>query len=272
MPELPEVENVRRSLESLLVDTPRITRFVFLRRDLRDAIPVQSLRQLEGQRLVRVRRRAKYLLLDTEAGTMLSHLGMTGSWRCEPEASVRDRAHDHIHLFLEGGRVLVYNDPRRFGIFERCDNEALSPRLCDLGPEPLSSEFTAETLWLALRTKCVPIKVALMDQRVVVGVGNIYASEALFRAGVKPQLRSHQLSLARAGQVVGSVREVLSQAIAAGGSTISDYRDADGRVGSFQSLFRVYDRAGEPCLTCQGKIRQKVYGGRSTFWCARCQR
>ncbi|MBO9668048.1 MAG: bifunctional DNA-formamidopyrimidine glycosylase/DNA-(apurinic or apyrimidinic site) lyase [Bdellovibrio sp.] len=272
MPELPEVEVVRKGLEEILSKKPTLEKIELKRPDLRDPIPLKKLNTLIGQKVTSVERRAKYLLLWTPKGGMLSHLGMTGTWRVAPPGD--ERLHDHIYLHFSGGLRLAYRDPRRFGIFDFVanDDRATHPRLKILGPEPLSAEFSGESLWNSLRNKSIALKVAIMDQKVVVGVGNIYASEALFAAKIKPSLPAKKLSLERANVLVKEIRKILAESIKKGGSSISDFAQASGESGYFQTTFKVYDRAGKPCVVCKQQIRSKVMGGRNTFWCGHCQK
>lgn len=270
MPELPEVEVVRRGLEDILKDQPTLKKVELKRPDLREPIPAKKLSTLVGEKLLSVERRAKYLLLWTKKGAMLSHLGMTGTWRVAPPGD--ERLHDHIYLHFSGNLRLAYRDPRRFGYFDFVQNPLEHPKLKGLGPEPLNSEFTGAALWESLRGKEVALKIALMDQKIVVGVGNIYASEALFAAGVKPTLPAQKLSRERANILVKEIKKILSRSIEQGGSSISDFAQASGESGYFQTTFRVYGRAGEECVTCGQGVKSQVLGGRNTFWCSRCQK
>lgn len=270
MPELPEVEVVRRGLEKILAGEPQITDIQLLRKDLRDPMPAREIRRFIGEKILRIERRAKYLLLWTSRGALLSHLGMTGTWRVAPPGD--EREHDHIYIIMKDGLRLAYRDPRRFGIFDVVMDPYKHKRLIHLGVEPLGPEFTGESLWRRLRGKKVALKVALMDQRIVVGVGNIYASEALFAAGLKPHKPAHLLSRAQAEVLVREIRRILLESIHQGGSSISDFAQASGESGYFQTKFRVYDRAGESCVVCGQHIRSRVLGGRNTFWCGRCQK
>lgn len=270
MPELPEVEVVRRGLQDILKDQPVLEKVELKRPDLREPIPAKKIRTLVGEKLLSVERRAKYLLLWTSKGGMLSHLGMTGTWRVAQDGD--ERLHDHIYLHFAGGLRLAYRDPRRFGYFDFVQDPESHPKLKDLGPEPLLESFTGQGLWESLRGKEVPIKVALMDQKIVVGVGNIYASEALFAAGIKPTLPAKKLSWERAEVLVSEIKKILSLSIEKGGSSISDFAQASGESGYFQTTFRVYGREGESCLVCGSQIRAKVLGGRNTFWCSCCQK
>ena len=277
MPELPEVETVRKGLEQILEKHPTIAHVKLTRKDIRFPIPKDFAMVLEGQPITGVRRRAKYLLIDTPKVSLLSHLGMTGSWRIEEPSTLKQSIgpHDHCFIELSDKRTLVFRDPRRFGLLDlvRPGEEATHVRLKELGPEPLDIDhFTAESLYVHTRKRKVAIKVFIMDQKVVVGVGNIYASEALFRAGLRPQKLAGKISRHESERLVRAIREILDQAISAGGSSIRDYKNADGESGSFQSSHQVYERAGEPCRTCAKPIRSKVVGGRSTYWCPSCQR
>lgn len=266
MPELPEVETVRRGLEGVLVGRT-ISSVRLLRADLRRAMPKDANALLAGQRIIAIRRRAKYLRIETTGPHVLSHLGMTGSWNTSDQP-VPLREHDHVVLTFSDGGVATYNDPRRFGMFEWWTEEAVA----ELGPEPLGADFNSRVLKQALRGKKAKVKSLLMDQRVVVGVGNIYASEALFRAGVSPLRASGRVTSQECERLVDSVRVVLAEAIAVGGSTISDYRQVGGEHGGFQHRFLVYDKAGAPCPRCQQPIVMRVVAGRSSFFCRRCQR
>lgn len=272
MPELPEVETVRRGLEEALEAQPKITKIEFKRKDLRDPIPVKKIQRVVGEAIKSIERRAKYLLLRTGKGTLLSHLGMTGTWRVAKLGE--EKNHDHIYVYFENGLRLAYRDPRRFGIFDfvPLGEDLRHPRLKNLGPEPLSSEFTGESLWRQLRGKKAGIKIAIMDQKIVVGVGNIYASEALFHAGILPSTFASKVSRQSCGRLVVAIKKTLQDAIKAGGSSISDYQKFSGESGDFQSRFMVYDRKGEPCLVCGTLIRAKNIGGRSAFWCSTCQK
>lgn len=270
MPELPEVEIVKRGLNLLIKDQPVIESIEFKRKDLREPMPIKKLKALEGQRLLQVERRAKYLLMKAEEGGALSHLGMTGTWRVCPDGE--ERSHDHVYIHFADGRRLAYRDPRRFGYFDFLPSTGVHPKLQNLGPEPLEDLFTGDVLWGALRGKSQSIKVAIMDQKLVVGVGNIYASEALYLAGIRPQVQASRVSLTKSRDLVKQIKFVLNRSIQLGGSSISDFKDADGETGYFQNSFQVYGRTGEGCSKCGSAIKSKVIGGRNTFWCTRCQR
>ncbi len=264
---------MRRGLEKVLASQPTITQFKFLRKDLRDPMPIAKIKKLVGASVLKVHRRAKYLLLETSKGGLLSHLGMTGTWRLLNDSQNELMTHDHILIFLSDKQILAFNDPRRFGIFEVYDvlMPEKSKRLKSLGPEPLGDDFSGETLWLKLRGKKSSLKAAIMDQKVVVGVGNIYASEALFLSGIKPTLRADKLSRERAEKLVSEIRKVLTLAIDSGGSSISDFKTFHGESGAFQNQFQVYDRDGEPCRVCNKPLSLIVVAGRSTYWCKVCQ-
>jgi formamidopyrimidine-DNA glycosylase len=271
MPELPEVETVRRGLERLLQHPPaRIARVQLTRPDLRVAIPADLARRLAGQPVTAVRRRAKFLLIDTPAATLLCHLGMTGTWRLAPAGD--ERAHDHCYLHLADGRRLAFRDPRRFGMLGLVEPGGAHPSLAHLGHEPLEAAFTLDALAAMCRGRRAPIKGVIMDQRLLVGVGNIYAQEALFRAGIHPRRAAGRVPRARLAVLRTAIRAVLREAIRAGGSTISDFRQAGGDGGYFQHRFRVYDRGGKPCVRCGEKLKSGVVAGRGTVWCATCQR
>lgn len=270
VPELPEVETVRAGLERLIGRKAVIARIELKRADLRVEIPPSLTHRFDGQRITAIRRRAKYLMIDTPAATLLCHFGMTGTWRLAPPGD--ERPHDHCYVHLKDGRRLAFRDPRRFGMLGLIEPGGTHPSLAGLGPEPLDeTAFDAAFLASARRGRKVPIKVLIMDQRVVVGVGNIYAQEALFRAGIRPGRRAGTVTRAQSARLVGEIRAVLAEAIAAGGSTISDFRQAGGDGGYFQHRFQVYDRQGQPCVRCRKPLTGSVVGGRGTTWCRSCQ-
>jgi formamidopyrimidine-DNA glycosylase len=270
VPELPEVETTRRGIRSALRGRT-ITGFVLREPRLRWPVDRGLASELTGQRVADVRRRAKYLLIELERGTLLAHLGMSGSLRVLP-ADAPLLAHDHYDLVLETGRCLRFNDPRRFGSLHWVTGDPDEhPLLADLGPEPLERGFTAGHLAAKARGRRVAIKPFLMDQRVVVGVGNIYASEALFRSGINPRRAAGRVSRERLERLVQSVRDVLGEAIRQGGTTLRDYVNAEGTPGYFRQKLYVYERAGEPCRRCQTPIRQFTQGQRSTYHCPTCQ-
>lgn len=275
MPELPEVETTRAALAPHLQGR-RVMAVTLRRPDLRWPIPDAISEALPGQRIDAVRRRAKYLLLDTCAGSALLHLGMSGSLRVLP-ANTALRAHDHVDLLLEdraGGapRVLRFNDPRRFGCLLWQAAGEVHPLLRELGPEPLSGAFDGDYLFALSRGRSAPVKNFLMDQRVVVGVGNIYAAEALFNAGVAPLRAAGRVSRERYRQLADAIKAVLAHAIARGGTTLRDFISPDGAPGYFEQELLVYGRGGEPCRQCGRALRQGLIGQRTSVWCAHCQR
>ncbi len=292
MPELPEVETVRRGLEPWLKGA-RIDSVTLNRKNLRFPFPEGLKPALEGQTVEHVGRRAKYLLLGLSNGkTLLSHLGMTGSWRFAEHGIDKppryyepgtEPKHDHMIWALShpthGQSHLIYADPRRFGFIDLYDEVEESPYLKDLGPEPLGNDFSALSLAAAFKGKKAPIKAALLDQRVVAGLGNIYVAEALHRAHILPDIEARTLVKVDGSpkkaldDLAAAVREVLIAAIEVGGSTIRDFRSVEG-AGYFQHSFAVYDREGDPCPTplCSGVVKRIVQSGRSTFYCPVCQK
>ena len=289
MPELPEVETVRAGLAPY-VEGALIRKVTLRRADLRFPFQKDFAAALEGQTILRAARRAKYLLFPLSGGrTLLSHLGMTGAYRFM-EFTYKDPSryyepppgekHDHVIFDLHhpalGDMHLVYADARRFGFMEIFEREEESPYLKGLGPEPFGNDFNAKALGERLADRKAPIKATLLDQRVVAGIGNIYASEALHRAHIRPDCPSGALvgAGARLEDLVFGVREVLKEAVEAGGSTLKDFRNAEGGSGYFQHSFAVYDREGEPCPTpyCNGTITRIVQSGRSSFFCPVCQK
>ena len=270
MPELPEVETTRRGLAPHL--TGRTVIGATLRRaDLRWPIAREVETLLPGQRIDAVQRRAKYLLLDTGAGSALLHLGMSGSLRVLP-ADTPLRAHDHVDLLLEGDRVLRFNDPRRFGCLLWQPPGEVHPLLAGLGPEPLSDAFDGDRLFALSRGRSAPVKNFLMDQSVVVGVGNIYAAEALFAAGISPLRPAGRISRDRFARLADAVRRILAHAITRGGTTLRDFISPDGAPGYFEQELSVYGRGGLPCPHCGRALKQAVIGQRASVWCASCQR
>ena len=297
MPELPEVETVRRGLAPVM-EGARFTRVELNRPDLRLPLPKDFVQRLEGETVTGLGRRAKYLLADLSSGDVLMmHLGMSGSFRVAQEAyeQVREetpgayyherstaRAHDHVVFHMSSGARITFNDPRRFGLMLLVPRAELNEHrlMKEVGPEPLGNAFAADMLARACAHKKTSLKAALSDQKVVAGLGNIYVCEALHRALLSPK-RSAATLATRSGQptpraekLVTAIKDVLHDAIRAGGSSLRDHRRTDGELGDFQHNFRVYDREGEPCPTrgCRGKIKRIVQGGRSTFFCPVCQR
>lgn len=279
MPELPEVETVCRGLDPVMTGQV-IDRVETRREGLRKSFPIGLREKIQGARILRLSRRAKYILIHLDGGLVLVvHLGMSGRVQIEV-AGYEPKTHDHLILHLGNGRVIVLHDPRRFGnvLLLAGDDLSLAAEFRSLGPEPLSNEFNGPYLAERLRGKSMAIKTALMDQRIVVGVGNIYASEALFLAGISPKRKAGTVTGARAEKLVAAIRAVLDRAILAGGSTLRDHRQADGALGYFQHQFTVYDRAGRACPGCDCDIlktkgiQRIVQGGRSSFYCPRKQK
>ena len=293
MPELPEVETVRRGLQPAM-EGSRIVKAETRRKDLRFPFQKDFIARLEGQTVTGLGRRAKYLMADLGSGdVLLMHLGMSGSFRVlggpgsdtpgqfhHPRGD--DRAHDHVVFHMSSGASVVFNDPRRFGYMKIIARNALEhePLLKGLGPEPLGNEFDAAMLAHACASKKTSLKAALLDQRVVAGLGNIYVCEALYRSHLSPRRLAATLSTKKAEpteharRLVGSIHDVLNQAIKAGGSSLRDHRQTSGELGYFQHAFQVYDRKGEKCQTagCSGIVRRFVQNGRATFWCPKCQK
>ena len=270
MPELPEVESTRRGIERD-AGGQRIRELRIYDHRLRWPIEAQMPGQLAGQRIVSVSRRAKYLLLQLERGTVILHLGMSGSLRILPALSARLK-HDQFDLLLESGLSLRLNDPRRFGsLHYTTDDPARHKLLRSLAPEPLEPEFDADYLHRVTRARRAAIKQVLMNGRLVTGVGNIYASEALFRARISPRRGARHLSRADCARLVRSVRAALQAAIRAGGTTLRDYVGTDGNPGYFRQRLYIYERAGRPCRVCGTLIRRITQAQRSTYYCPRCQ-
>lgn len=288
MPELPEVETVRRGLAPVM-EGARIAKVEVRHRGLRWPIAKDFEKRLEGMSIEGLGRRAKYLLADLSSGdVLLMHLGMSGSFRVGKDARPgvyyhersKSTSHDHVVFHMANGATVTFNDPRRFGSMKLVPRAKLAqePLLRALGPEPLGNEFDAAMLAKACLGKKTSLKAALSDQRVVAGLGNIYVCEALFRARLSPKRRAstiadrHGKPNERAEKLVDAIRTVLKDAIEAGGSSLRDHRRADGSLGDFQHNFQVYDREGEPCPNCKGKIKRIVQAGRSTFYCPSCQK
>lgn len=293
MPELPEVETVRRGLQPVM-EGVRISRVETRRGDLRFPFQKDFTSRLDGKVVTSVGRRAKYLMADLETGdVLLMHLGMSGSFRVAlPDGETtpgdfhyprsEDRTHDHVVFHMASGATVSFNDPRRFGymkVIPRVEVDT-EPLLRGLGPEPLGNEFDAAMLARACADKKTSLKAALLDQRVVAGLGNIYVCEALFRAHLSPKRLASTLATKNgepndhAKRLVAAIHSVLSAAIKAGGSSLRDHRQTNGELGYFQHTFQVYDREGEPCKTskCSGVVKRFTQNGRSTFWCPKCQK
>src|SRR3984957_364543 len=293
MPELPEVETVRRGLQPVM-EGSKIIKAETRRKDLRFPFQKDFVARLEGQTVTGLGRRAKYLMADLESGdVLLMHLGMSGSFRVVEGQSLvtpgqfhhprhEDRAHDHVMFQMSSGAAVVFNDPRRFGYMKIIARKALDeePLLKGLGPEPLGNEFDAGMLAQSCADKKTSLKAALLDQRVVAGLGNIYVCEALFRSHLSPRRLAATLATKKgeptdhARHLVSAIHAVLNQAIKAGGSWLRDHRPTSGELGYFQHSFQVYDREGEKCQSpsCSGIVRRFTQNGRSTFWCPKCQK
>jgi formamidopyrimidine-DNA glycosylase len=270
MPELPEVETTRRGLAPHLAGRS-VTAVVLRRPDLRWPIPAEGSALLPGQRILGIRRRAKYLLLDTAPGSALLHLGMSGSLRVLPAKKPLE-AHDHVDLALDSGKVLRFNDPRRFGCLLWQPTGATHELLQGLGPEPLSEDFHGDGLYELSRGRRAPVKTFLMDQGIVVGVGNIYAAEALFEAGIAPTRAAGRVSRARYALLAAAVKRILAHAIERGGTTLRDFIDPDGTPGYFEQELQVYGREGAPCRRCGRVLSNARLGNRASAWCRHCQR
>jgi formamidopyrimidine-DNA glycosylase len=272
MPELPEVETTRLGISPHLIGQ-KIREIIIRRFDLRWPVS-ENLSELEGTTFTSVKRRSKYLLLETNTKqVILIHLGMSGSLRLV-SPSEDWKKHDHIGITVGKNLQLRYHDPRRFGLVMRIAASEVQthPLLVNLGPEPLEADFTAAHLHAALKGKSIPIKVAIMDAKIVVGVGNIYASESLFRSGIHPLLPSNKLTKSRVVKLVTAIREVLAESITQGGTTLRDFLKSDGEPGYFKQRLYVYDRKGEPCRVCNTLISHQVLGQRATYWCGKCQK
>ena len=272
MPELPEVETTRRGLVPVMTGA-HLLRVEVRRSDLRFPLPRNFAQNLAGRRVLRLRRRAKYLLIDLDKGeVLLIHLGMSGSLRVLAEPPARPLTHDHVLFHLDSGACVAFHDPRRFGLMDLF-SAAEEPRhklLSHLGPEPLERGFSPAFLALKLAHKTAPIKTALMDQRIVVGVGNIYASESLFLAGLHPALPASRVG-GHEKTLIAAIKKILRAAITSGGSTLRDYTQASGETGYFQHRFNVYGRLCEPCFHCGSLIQKITQAGRASFFCPACQ-
>lgn len=271
MPELPEVETTLRGIEPHLSGQV-ISRITVRNSSLRWPVPVDELQELVGLRIDALERRAKYIFLHTEKGAVMLHLGMSGSVRILP-ADTEVEKHDHIDIVVETGMVARLNDPRRFGCCLLIQQPINSHKLlASLGPEPLSDEFNGDYLFERSRGKKTPIKNFIMDGHVVVGVGNIYASESLYEAKIRPTSQACKVSRARYQLLAEEIKAVLAKAIKAGGTTLNDFTQADGKPGYFRHELQVYARASEPCNRCAAPIKSKVIGQRNTFYCSVCQK
>ena len=283
MPELPEVETVRRGLAPVMEGVV-IARADVNRPDLRWPFPAQMAERITGQRVERLRRRSKYVLADLSSGeTLLIHLGMSGRMLISGDPLGQfvhehpaAEKHDHVVFHMKNGARITFNDPRRFGAMDLMETarEAEHKLLAVLGPEPLSNDFHEAILVNALKGRNMPVKSALLDQRIVAGLGNIYVCETLFRAGISPARKARRIAAVRVAAMVPIIRDILGEAVEAGGSSLRDFRQADGELGYFQHSFDVYGREGQPCKTegCDAKITRIVQSGRSSFYCPQCQR
>ena len=292
MPELPEVETVMRGLKPVL-EGRRVARVELRREGLRFPFPADFAQRLEGRRITSLARRAKYILASVEGGDcLLIHLGMTGRFTVlsaagpknlgefyfeEQAGKTGNGPHDHVVFSLDDGARLVYTDPRRFGVMDIFRESGSHKLLRGIGVEPLGNELHAGYLAAKFKGKAAPLKAALLDQRVIAGLGNIYVSEALHRSALSPRRKAGTLVRKSAPDprletLVRHIRDILNEAIAAGGSTLNDFAHTDGSAGAFQQRFAVYDREGEPCNTCGAPIKRLVQGGRSTFYCSTCQK
>ena len=283
MPELPEVETVRRGLlpamEGAVISDARINR-----PDLRWPFPDRMAERLTGRRVLALRRRSKYILADLDSGeTLLIHLGMSGRMLISGDPLGQflhnhpaPEKHDHVVLDMENGARITFNDPRRFGAMDLLETATAETHklLASIGPEPLGNDFNEPYLVAAFKGRNTPVKSALLDQHIVAGLGNIYVCESLFRAGIHPKRKAGQIAAPRVASLVPVIRQVLTEAIQAGGSSLKDFRQADGELGYFQHTFKVYGQEGKPCTTpgCTAQIQRIVQSGRSTFYCPSCQR
>ncbi len=278
MPELPEVETVRRGIDPVLSGA-RVKAVRLYRPDIRYPIPKDLPSRLEGAVIRSTERRGKYILIETDrADTLIIHLGMSGAIKLvQADEDYTIKKHDHIEVIMENGQRMIYHDPRRFGFWDivSSDKAETCRHFIKMGPEPLGNHFYADYLYHALRGKKTPIKIALLDQRIVAGLGNIYVCEALYQSGIHPNRAAGRISRDRLEVLVPHIRDVLLRAIDSGGSTLRDYTKTDGSLGYFQHAFKVYDREGEMCQNCHQKdivIKRIVQSGRSSFFCAHCQR
>ncbi|MEY4641125.1 MAG: hypothetical protein RLZZ227_1119 [Pseudomonadota bacterium] len=271
MPELPEVETTRRGIAPH-VEGKRVKTVVVRNARLRWPVTPALADALGGQKIELIERRAKYLLLQTKVGTLVTHLGMSGSLRIvDPSHPIRK--HDHVDIVLSDNQILRFHDPRRFGCMLWVTGEVMAhPLLADLGPEPLSDAFDADYLFRRSRKRSAPIKSFIMDQRIVVGVGNIYANEALFGAGISPRRKGGSVTRAQYEALVAEIKAVLTRAITAGGTTLRDFVGSDGEPGYFIQQLQVYGRGGEPCVQCRSKLTEFRQGQRATVYCHKCQR
>jgi formamidopyrimidine-DNA glycosylase len=271
MPELPEVEITVKNLNQIIQPPIQIEEWIFFRKDLRNKIPIKKINSLKDRNLLKIYRKGKFIIFEFKDYSILSHLGMTGVWRLEMTKWTKQK-HDHIAFKLSSGSFLVYNDPRRFGEFDLFANEKIHLRFKHFGIEPLEELTDWQSLTKKFKKLKTSVKVALMNQKHIMGVGNIYASEALFRARINPKKEATKVSVMAYEKLWDEVKKVLAEAIAAGGSSISDFKNSYGEKGDFQNRFLVYDRKNLKCKVCSELIQSVVLGGRSTFWCKSCQK
>lgn len=270
MPELPEVETTRRGIERHL-SGKKVVDVIVRQRALRWPIPKSLARHIKNKKIMAVERRGKYLLIEFDSGTLMIHLGMSGSLRVLAKDSPAEK-HDHFDLVLSSGKCLRLRDPRRFGSVLWADDWQRHDLIKELGPEPLSAEFNAVYLYAQSRKRKVAVKNFIMNSHIVVGVGNIYASEALFRAAIRPTRLAGKISKADAVKLVKVIKDVLQEAIKQGGTTLRDFTASDGKPGYFKQQLAVYGREGEPCLHCKTKIKQVTIGQRASYYCPSCQK
>lgn len=271
MPELPEVETTRKGIAPYVVGEV-VKKIIIRERQLRWPIPTNIKRSLEGQLIRKLRRRAKYLLFYTDNGCMILHLGMSGSLRVIDKSQKAEK-HDHVDIEFESGRSLRFHDPRKFGSILWTRNDPMEHKLiAHLGPEPLSDDFNTDYLFARSRKRSQAIKMFIMDSQAVVGVGNIYASESLFLAGINPNKKAGTISKARYEKLVIAIKDVLNRAIKKGGTTLRDFINGEGKPGYFRNELQVYDRAKQACNKCSHPIKMIRLGQRSTFYCTKCQR
>ncbi len=276
MPELPEVETVRVGLLPAM-EGQLITKALVNRPDLRWPFPANMATRLTGKSVLRLRRRSKYILIDLDSGeTLIIHLGMSGHMQVSHAPHPETAKHDHVVFDMENGARITFNDARRFGMMDLAPTDGVQSHklLAELGPEPLGNSFDENTLISAFESRNSPVKTALLDQRIVAGLGNIYVCEVLHRTGISPKRKAAQLSEPRIRSLVPAIRDVLNEAIESGGSSLKDHRQTDGELGYFQHRFRAYGREDEPCTNgdCTGTIARITQSGRSTFYCPQCQR
>lgn len=270
MPELPEVETTRRGIEPH-VEKQQVKEVILRRKDLRWPITPSLSKDMPGQAIESVSRRGKYLLLQTRKGTLIIHLGMSGSLRIVTQSQIVGK-HDHADIVLANKKILRFNDPRRFGcMLWQKPNSCLHPLLASLGPEPLSKDFNSNYLYKKSRARNATIKTFIMDSKIVVGVGNIYANESLFLAGINPKRSAGKISKARFAKLVPCIKQVLQNAIDAGGTTLRDFTDSNGKPGYFAQSLLVYGRKGQPCNACKTTLKEIRQGQRSTVYCPKCQ-